>query len=921
MNAILEQINSMGKAFVEFAWPMLVQSSVLIVILLLVDLAVRKKVRAVFRYCIWMLVLAKLVLPSSLSSPLSLGYLFGDSLENVTVSRMTTTAETGQMSLPMEMAGEGEARSVEAISMAPIVTPTTGSIEPAVEAAGAPVVSMRQVTWQGVVFLVWLAVVGAMALLLLQRALFVRGLVAQARNANSLINDAFRYCCAQMGMKREVGLKVSANATGPAVCGLFRPVILVPQNLGPSLGSSGLRTVLLHELAHIKRRDLGVNLVQTVLQIIYFYNPLLWLANAIIRRVREQAVDETVQVAMGKRAQQYPETLVNVAKLAFRRPALSLRLIGVVESESALKGRIKRMLNRPIPKSAKLGILGLIAIFIIGAVLLPMAAFTPGAPGLVIKGMVKDAQTGKPIAGARVFDDGYAHDPDWEKVESGFYEPNLPHWGDVTDANGNYAFLTHAEHHGFKIEATGYKTKRATLYSGHFTFNKKDEEVFDFELVPHNSGFIATLSNGVTVELVGVCEHPSEGKQWWRPDGSLLNETPYKTTGSLLPEHANYKYCEFVIRLQDTDGISVKWDVPGGRQGSFTGNPIGANGQRISDLQVYTVNQPEDQKTALVRIGLSTARWQAIATHPVEIPEEAYSIDENGAVAFGRSYEKDSKTAIPITHNINRGREKKALRVVAVTYSGREVRGSVSGRGGNILSSNTHEFNLPLRDIKEFQFQTRPYEWVEFKNVSLRPGVKGDVEVEVRGRPSEDPMTVGRSDASKRKEEILAKLVNLEQQRNRVQRDLGSAERALQDVRASSGFTDLEERGYRHPITERLMRLEQERDNCHLEIAQLNAKIKNLGKRKAAEELINAGDNLVALEGKLEALDRMVQEAKAQKKDLDRARVQYKQRAGIRDERQMMLDSLKAQIEKLRIMYDEAERVVELQKQRAHVDK
>ncbi|MCK5225926.1 MAG: DUF4019 domain-containing protein, partial [Planctomycetes bacterium] len=110
-----------------------------------------------------------------------------------------------------------------------------------------------------------------------------------------------------------------------------------------------------------------------LLQIFYFYNPLLWLANAVIRRVREQAVDEAVQVAMGEKAEQYPETLVNVAKLAFKRPALSLRLIGVVESRSALKGRVKRMLNRPIPKSAKLGILGLLTVLIFGAVLLPMA--------------------------------------------------------------------------------------------------------------------------------------------------------------------------------------------------------------------------------------------------------------------------------------------------------------------------------------------------------------------------------------------------------------------------------------------------------------------------------------------------------------------------------------------------------------------
>ncbi len=283
-----------------------------------------------------------------------------------------------------------------------------------------------------------------------------------------------------MGVKRKIGLKVSSNAASPAVCGLFRPVILVPQNLTSSLNPSQLRAVLLHELAHIRRSDLWVNLAQTVLQIIYFYNPLLWVANCIIRRVREQAVDEMVLVAMGEKAQQYPQTLVNVAKLAFKRPALSLRLIGVVESKSALAGRIKHILNRPMPKRAKLGILGLAVVIITAAILLPMASCTPGPPSLVIKGTIKDAQTGKPIAGARVFDDGYGPKPKWEQIKA----DERSEWGAITNSAGEYSFLTWPEHHSIKVEAPGYKAKRQSLYDGHFVFNKKDEEIFDFALEP-----------------------------------------------------------------------------------------------------------------------------------------------------------------------------------------------------------------------------------------------------------------------------------------------------------------------------------------------------------------------------------------------------------------------------------------------------
>jgi hypothetical protein len=106
---------------------------------------------------------------------------------------------------------------------------------------------------------------------------------------------------------------------------------------------------------------------------VYFYNPFVWLANAMVRRVREQAVDEMVLVALGKEADGYSNTLIDIGEMAFWRPNLSLRMIGVVESKKALASRIRHIASRPLPRSAKVGILGLIAVVIIGAILLPMA--------------------------------------------------------------------------------------------------------------------------------------------------------------------------------------------------------------------------------------------------------------------------------------------------------------------------------------------------------------------------------------------------------------------------------------------------------------------------------------------------------------------------------------------------------------------
>jgi len=295
---ILEYINSAGSVFVKFALPMLVQSSALIAILLLTELLLRKKVRAVFRYWLGMLVLIQLILPPSQSSRVIIGHFLGDKLGYLG----TTWA----------------AESAEAVVL------------PQMPVASA-------ITWQGIIFLLWLIVVVVMGLLLLERAIFARRLVRQAKEANGLMNDILQYCCKCMGARcGKVRLKISANATNPTVCGLFRPVILVPYNLTPTLGSRHLMEVLLHELAHIKRGDLWVNLAQTVLQIIYFYNPLVWLANSMIRRVREQAVDETVLEAMGEKARWYRQRLVDVARVAFEPPALGLGFMGLVESRSTL---------------------------------------------------------------------------------------------------------------------------------------------------------------------------------------------------------------------------------------------------------------------------------------------------------------------------------------------------------------------------------------------------------------------------------------------------------------------------------------------------------------------------------------------------------------------------------------------------------
>jgi general secretion pathway protein D len=156
------------------------------------------------------------------------------------------------------------------------------------------------------------------------------------------------------------------------VCGLFRPVILLPRSLAEQLPPTQLRAVLLHELLHLRRGDVWVNCAQALLQILYWWHPLLWLANARIRRVREEAVDDAVMLALNEDADAYAPTLLEVARLALHRPLATLGLIGILESHSSLRQRIERLMDFRPPRKAGLTLGSALAVLGFAALAVPM---------------------------------------------------------------------------------------------------------------------------------------------------------------------------------------------------------------------------------------------------------------------------------------------------------------------------------------------------------------------------------------------------------------------------------------------------------------------------------------------------------------------------------------------------------------------
>jgi len=412
VNAIISNLNAAGDFFCENALQIFIQSSFLIATLYFVDVLIRRHVKAVVRYCIWLLVLVKLVLPPSLSLPSGIGYWLDWEMPTIAKNLEKQVEPTGEglvqidheFSLPTDINDKdvfssnipGIKREIAESRMTNIlpvileknvpdqtaVDRTISKIEsdnsqpPVVVQSAVAVIKSEQttqITWRGGVFLMWIACVCLIATPVFRRIIFIRNLVAESEPARGELSMILTSCRQKVGVKREVDLRITKDLLHPAICGLCRPRILLPVCVLSKLTRQKMEMVLIHELLHIKRRDLWVNMMQTLLQICYFYHPLVWLANSYIRKTREQAVDEMVLITLDGAVKNYSYTLLDLAELAFSRPNYRLGLVGVVESKNRLKERIRIMLTRPIPRSAKVSITGIFAVLLMAAVLLPMA--------------------------------------------------------------------------------------------------------------------------------------------------------------------------------------------------------------------------------------------------------------------------------------------------------------------------------------------------------------------------------------------------------------------------------------------------------------------------------------------------------------------------------------------------------------------
>jgi TRAP-type C4-dicarboxylate transport system substrate-binding protein/beta-lactamase regulating signal transducer with metallopeptidase domain len=164
----------------------------------------------------------------------------------------------------------------------------------------------------------------------------------------------------RLGLARQVQLRESLVATVPLVVGWLRPMILLPSSVISGLSVKQLEMILAHELAHIRRHDYLVNLLQSVIETLLFYHPAVWWVSNQIRKEREHCCDDLAVKVCGGDKQSYAHALADLEDL---RP--KVQLVQAANGGSLLK-RIIRLADKALPGALepKQWIAGLSMIFI-----------------------------------------------------------------------------------------------------------------------------------------------------------------------------------------------------------------------------------------------------------------------------------------------------------------------------------------------------------------------------------------------------------------------------------------------------------------------------------------------------------------------------------------------------------------------------
>ncbi len=232
------------------------------------------------------------------------------------------------------------------------VTPSIPERIEAVEAAtiDPPSVAAAEALTKPYRFETMLLIVWAVGAVLLASAITLRGFLCEKMlwRTRMPVDDSVRRAVTELsrrvGVRRRVRVMATSAPFGPAVCGLWRPKLVLPQTLVSETSAHDLERILAHELIHIRRGDDIVSALQIIAQVLWWFHPLIWWTNREICREREHCCDEETIAGLSCDPHAYAQTLVDILKQ--RRQMRPLLAFATARSGGVTIKRLESIMDR-----------------------------------------------------------------------------------------------------------------------------------------------------------------------------------------------------------------------------------------------------------------------------------------------------------------------------------------------------------------------------------------------------------------------------------------------------------------------------------------------------------------------------------------------------------------------------------------------
>jgi len=359
----------------------LLESAVMLLLVLLVWGVIRKKCPQGVGYILFLLVMIKLLIPVGIPLPgvfakYTPSHLISQMFSPREIREITSVINANNANLviveqPVEYPVEQPVEYSVEQPMEPITLPEPEPVIVPEPIAEPTVVSENVVSKSYLPVTVWLMLTWIATVVFLM----LRFAVTQWRFMKSLrrrqpINDLRFY--PQLLSKKQVPVFACPNIATPAVCGFFRPMILFPEEMLRRLSEEQLRWVLLHELAHVRRRDLQTAFLQRMATMLHFYNPVVWVASYFLNHLRESACDDMALAADATIPRKMiGDALLNIVEhsAVVDRPISGA--LGAFDFASSVRRRLVRLLDKKRILHTKTGVGSMILLFLTTVLLVP----------------------------------------------------------------------------------------------------------------------------------------------------------------------------------------------------------------------------------------------------------------------------------------------------------------------------------------------------------------------------------------------------------------------------------------------------------------------------------------------------------------------------------------------------------------------